>query len=341
MMLAAGRVFGACVVGGALLVAGCSSGGGSQAIPTSATTTAGAATTTTSDGTATTTSKPADGLTAEQLNAHLGVGVPKGWVPVDDADARVWVPSDWELEPQGAGFCDSAVGKISIGHITNPHCDAAEPMPTPSQAVALFPMSRTPSSNPLLTVHGYRIYRGTALRWAFDSSSYIVPQLGVEIAAWGTLSNRILDTLAPSARRIALDSTHHAVPNDSHSFSESGVSMSIPPSWGIPTPTPWGCGGWPSYPAMYLVNPDALVGDCGIYTQPLDAATHDGIALFLPSRDGRNNPIGRPIATVQHGTTTITIGVDPVRRTSRLCRVSGVGVADLVLVGGGRAIAQR
>ena len=34
-------------------------------------------------------------------------------------------------------------------------------------------------------------------------------------------------------------------------------------------------------------------------------------------------------------------GVDPVRRTSWLCRVSGVGAADLVLVGGGRAIAER
>src|SRR5207253_10451585 len=34
-------------------------------------------------------------------------------------------------------------------------------------------------------------------------------------------------------------------------------------------------------------------------------------------------------------------GVDPVRRTSWLCRVSGLGVADLVLVGGGRAIAER
>jgi len=35
------------------------------------------------------------------------------------------------------------------------------------------------------------------------------------------------------------------------------------------------------------------------------------------------------------------VGVDPVLRTSWLCRVSGVGVADLVLVGGGRAIAER
>jgi len=34
-------------------------------------------------------------------------------------------------------------------------------------------------------------------------------------------------------------------------------------------------------------------------------------------------------------------GVDPVRRTSWLCRVSGVVAADLVLVGGGRAIAER
>src|SRR5438132_9135771 len=35
------------------------------------------------------------------------------------------------------------------------------------------------------------------------------------------------------------------------------------------------------------------------------------------------------------------IWVDPVRRTSCLCRVSSVVVADLVLVGGGRAVAER
>ena len=52
-------------------------------------------TTTTHTRTVTTTTHAAAGLTAEQLNAHLGVGVPKGWVPVDEGDARVFVPSKW------------------------------------------------------------------------------------------------------------------------------------------------------------------------------------------------------------------------------------------------------
>jgi hypothetical protein len=34
-------------------------------------------------------------------------------------------------------------------------------------------------------------------------------------------------------------------------------------------------------------------------------------------------------------------GVDPVRRTLWLCRVSGVVVSDLVLVGGGSEVAER
>ena len=40
-------------------------------------------------------------MTADQLNAHLGVGVPAGWRPVDMGDARVWVPADVTVETEG------------------------------------------------------------------------------------------------------------------------------------------------------------------------------------------------------------------------------------------------
>ena len=43
----------------------------------------------------------------------------------------------------------------------------------------------------------------------------------------------------------------------------------------------------------------------------------------------------------QYSDIDLRCGVDPVRRTCWLCRVSGVVVADLVLVGGGRAIGER
>jgi len=41
------------------------------------------------------------------------------------------------------------------------------------------------------------------------------------------------------------------------------------------------------------------------------------------------------------GSSHFHIGVDPVRRTGWLCRVSGLVVADLVLVGGGCEVAER
>ena len=67
----------------------------------------------------------------------------------------------------------------------------------------MIPSSTMPAGRPALTVHGYRIYNGSPRklgRWSY----YVVPQLGVRIATQGTLSEPHPDTLAPSARMVAL-----------------------------------------------------------------------------------------------------------------------------------------
>jgi hypothetical protein len=189
-----------------------------------------ATTTITHSRTITATPRSVVGLTAEQLDAHLGVGVPAGWSPVDEGNARVWVPSDWELQPplQGsARICrSSAVGLISVGNLPFAGCDSRQPLP--KQAVALIPSSPKHTGGPSLTVRGYGIYdvNTYAPAWNF----YDVPQLGVRIAYNGTLGSRVLHTLAPSAAKVALAFAYEAVPNDWHAVTEDGMSLSIPHS---------------------------------------------------------------------------------------------------------------
>ena len=186
-----------CVVACAmtLLVAACSSGAAKQPEPT------------TTAATTLRTQPRATGLTAEQLSAHLGVGVPSGWVPVDLGEARVWVPARWMLEPPDACVGNaSAAGAISVGSLPGTACDSVTPIALPKQAVALLPASRTRPTGPSHTVHGYKVYLaivhpppGTPVVWI----EYQVPQLGVQIDLHGSLGSRVLDTLAPSARKVA------------------------------------------------------------------------------------------------------------------------------------------
>jgi hypothetical protein len=128
---------------------------------------------------ATTTPRSATELTAEQLDAHLGIGIPAGWSPVDEGDARVFVPNDWYLGPQNHVCSTTAPGMISIGGLPGNSCDTPIPFPTPKQAVALIPSPPTPTDEPSLTIHGYRIYKlcvvGISLVTALELSIDIDP----------------------------------------------------------------------------------------------------------------------------------------------------------------------
>jgi len=113
--------------------------------------------TTAKSGTVTTTPRLPAGLTAEQLDAHLGGGVPAGWVPVDEGGARVFVPNDWVLKPIGSCGGASLPGEITIG-FPNVGCDQPGSIPPPAQAVALLESSPKHTGQPSLIVHGYRVY---------------------------------------------------------------------------------------------------------------------------------------------------------------------------------------
>jgi len=286
---------------GALLVVGCSStSNNGQALST-----------TLKVRSTTTTTGSFGGLTAEQLDAHLGVGVPQGWDPVDAGAGRVWVPKDWILESKGAciGF-PSAVGMISIGDLPQVGCDQSGQYPIPKEAVALIPSQAAPTGRPVLTVHGYRIYRGAPLRAHGIWNVYVVPQLGLQFAMQGTLSTDILHTLAPSARTVALDPAFQTVPKGWHAVSHNGVAVSIPPSWTVATPN-FFCASPVSDSTLLLVKPDVGVAPCPAPPATPAGALHDGVTLYLPP-DNRYapSPTGQPIGTLQPATTTIAIYPD-------------------------------
>ena len=191
----------------AIAITGCSSSHTTR--PTSSR----ATTTTTKNGTVPTTPRLPAGLTAEQLNAHLGVGVPAGWMPVDGYEARVWVPDDWQL--QGPGGCTgdtSAAGIVSIGVA----CRSLGLVPVP--AVAVVPFRNSYAARSSFSLNGYRAYKGGAETQVAGWDFYDVPQLGVQIATHGILGSRILDTLGPSASTIALDPTRQSVPTGWHAL---------------------------------------------------------------------------------------------------------------------------
>ena len=281
----------------AVVTAACSSSHTTRPASSSATTA------TTTKGTVPTTPRSVAGLTAEQLNAHLGVGVPKGWVPVDEGEARVFVPSDWYLEPQDACAEDrSAGGIVSVGKLPHANCNPANQYSIPAQAASLIPLFQHRSSRPSLTVRGYRVYNVGA---STSGRFYEIPQLNVSIVLRGSLAGRVLGTLAPSARNVAL--AHNTVPTHWHAVSEDGVSLSIPPSWGVASPK-FFCGDPVSVSELLLIKPDIGFAPCpGPSLMPV-AALLDGVSLYLPPHNpNAPSPTGRPIATLQHDTTTITV----------------------------------
>jgi len=271
-------------------------------------------TTTTHTGTVMTPRLPA-GLSVEQVDAHLGVGVPAGWVPVDDGDARVFVPSDWMflVRPQGNPvICtSSAPGVISLGSIPFAGCRSLIPSSLPSQMIAIVPPSHTYPGQPSITIHGYRVYNDTSpIRYSIAAYIYDVPQLNMSIASYGTLSSRVLDTIAPSARKVALAFANEAVPNGWHAITKDGVSLSIPPSWSVST-LAVSCGNTASDSGLFLVP--AILTPCGSCIcgptgPPTIPPNQNGVSLYETAHNYyAPSPTGASIATLHHGPTTITI----------------------------------
>ena len=128
-------------------------------------------------------------ITAAQMRAHLGVDAPKGWVPVDYGDARVFVPHTWKVVTD---LCPGRVaGYVGLGDAFTHGCEGAPP-----SFVGLSATLPDHSARPTHVVNGYALYAA--------GTSYVVPALQVTIRADGPRTDQVLATLAPSSELVAL-----------------------------------------------------------------------------------------------------------------------------------------
>lgn len=260
-------------------------------------------------------SRPIAAMPDAQLRAHLGDGVPAGWQPADFGDARVFVPGDWLVELPGTCVGGRvAPGIISLGQPLHGECDAVTRSPEPAQAVSLLPWTYPPSGALVGVVHGYRVYAGPSTREMGAPTAYEVPQLGVEIAMRGSLQRRILDTLAPSSRKVALAFAGAPVPRG-HAVTTDGVTVTIPTAWTVTTPTSLRCE-WlsplaGSTPALRRIRPHVVLDYCPMIPAIAVRAPHDGLDLYV-SPEGFAPPktYQQPFVVLHRDATTISVSTE-------------------------------
>jgi len=284
----------------AIGTAGCSSSRTTGPASHSVTTTA------THTRTVTTTPHAAAGLTAEQMDAHLGVGVPKGWVPVDFGDARVWVPGSWYL---GGASCISGQSPstfMSVGtETTVVSCDIPQSL-APTQDVELA--THTTRSRPIgaHTIHGYRVYdlKSPHAEW----NLYEVPELSLRIATRGSLGPRILNTLGPSAHTLALNADYQLIPSTWRKLTEDNVVLDVPPTWTAQVDN-FDCS--LTTAQVTIFRQFHGVAACGSLQGPprIAALKTTTVWMYLSPASSTLTPTRnrQPITTLHHGTTTISV----------------------------------
>ena len=145
-------------------------------------------------------------ISEAQMRAHLGDGVPHGWVPVDFGDARIYVPRAWSVTTEGCAS-EPSPGWIELGASYQGGCmGPADRKPFVQITGAVSP---THSPDPARVVHGYRLYAVGASA----AGTYAVPDLATTFHVDGAAAEQVLATLAPSSEFVALN-YHAPIPSD-------------------------------------------------------------------------------------------------------------------------------
>jgi heat shock protein HslJ len=163
-------------------------------------------------------------VTDEQMRAHLGLDVPKGWLPVDFGDARVFIPPNWKVTP---GTCPTGTsGSIQLGPSSGRGCGGGAGG-GPFVGVLSYAGNHQPTAT--RTVHGYRLYRLGGEN-PFLSLGYDVPDLHVAIYADGNGADQVLATLGPSSAKVAL-SYRGTQPDGWQQIAFNRITLSTPVGW--------------------------------------------------------------------------------------------------------------
>ncbi|HLX78184.1 MAG TPA: hypothetical protein VKR27_04810 [Acidimicrobiales bacterium] len=91
-------------------------------------------------------------------------------------------------------------------------------------------------------IRGNRVYQ-SVLHGSISGTVYLVPALGIELMASGPLAQRVIDSLAPSIRRVVLqDRSRVSIPTSWRSVTFSGLRIKVPPAWHVSRSTlAFGC----------------------------------------------------------------------------------------------------
>jgi hypothetical protein len=218
----------------------------------------------------------------------------------------LWVSQHWDLDVGGGCFYDGrSVPAISTGALPKSGCKPAD-QPIPPKSVAIIPTTSRSVGSLYRMVHGYRIYRANVHKHPGRWSVYDVPQLGVRIAFRGSVQNGVLDTLAPSSRKVALEYAARPVLKSYRTVTENGVTLSIPAGW-PETTTDHYCGGLYSPPEVVHVVSSVGAFPCPAPVASLADAFQDGVVLYPSSDYVPSSPLEPPTAVLRHGNTTVTV----------------------------------
>jgi hypothetical protein len=150
--------------------------------------------------------------------------VPAGWVPVADGNAQISVPSNWWVI-YGQADCPigSPVGEVVVNARTT--LCPNETSPGPGNYVSLQ------TAIPLELAHvPAQIINKLVLYRLPRSDVYDIPALKVMITVEGPMTQRILDTLTSSPRKVVLaDGPAPKVPPAWRRVTFAGVSIAVPP----------------------------------------------------------------------------------------------------------------
>ena len=216
-------------------------------------------------------------LTTRQLRAHLGRDIPPGWTPVDYGDARLWVPPTWRIV---FGNCDApAQGFVQTDNSYGQSCS------NKTTVIKLDPLTTTNfPGRPSETIHGYHLF-------AAAPNVYAVPALHVTLTVKGADSSRVLSTLAPSSRTVAL-TYKGAAPHGWRAITHAGVILRVPSDWTLND-----ISGQPVCPNPRL-NATVLVGNGLPAGCPPDPTFVVPVAGSAGISDALRRPVPSPTTTI-------------------------------------------
>jgi hypothetical protein len=144
---------------------------------------------------------------------------PTGSKAVDFADARVWVPSQWQIGEPGNIGCPRTAGGILLQPARlGPSCAHRQ---RPLVIVRL--LDRHQLHGHVQLVNGYRIV-------STGTNTYAVPELGVTITLRHHVPPSVLASLGPSPRAMVLASgSPQPIPSGWKQVSWEGVHVAVPP----------------------------------------------------------------------------------------------------------------